>query len=234
MRLKNGAISITIICLILGSIIGIQFRSVKINNQISDVERKSLDELRAELIEQKDINEGLQKRCNELENEVISYENADLQSSTVEENLQNEVKRLRIIAGLSDVKGQGVVITLSDNDQAIVSGNNILDLVNELKASDAEAISINNERVIATTEIREAGNYIMVNGIRQDRPFVIKAIGDSEKLEHTLKMIGGIVERLQEYYFIDVNLEKKNEIEIPKVKDDGTIIRIDMLTPIDS
>lgn len=63
-------------------------------------------------------------------------------------------------------------------------------------------------------------------------PFVIKAISNSDRLEHSLKMIGGVVERLEEDDFIKVEVKKSDEVIIPRVRDDGTTIKYDLLMPI--
>ena len=59
--------------------------------------------------------------------------------------------------------------------------------------------TVKDERIIATTEIRRAGRYIMVNGQQTLAPYVIKAIADPEKLEHSLKIMGGVFEKLEAY-----------------------------------
>jgi len=74
--------------------------------------------------------------------------------------------------------------------------DDLLKLVNELNAAGAEAIAINDERIIATTEIRNAGNYIVINTNRYSAPFEIKAIGNPDTLEAALKLLGGVADDL--------------------------------------
>ncbi len=72
----------------------------------------------------------------------------------------------------------------------LIHDEDLLKLVNELKAAGAEAITVNEQRVVASTEIRCAGPTISVNNNRISPPYVIQAIGDPAGLESALKMRG--------------------------------------------
>ncbi len=128
--------------------------------------------------------------------------------------------------------GKGVIVTIDNNEFAKVTESDIFDVVNELRAAGAQAISVNEERIVAMSEIRETGRYILINGVQMEAPFVIKAISDPGNLERSLNMIDGVVDRLKEWQ-LKVTVKKMDEIIIPKVRDDGSVIKIDMLTPVE-
>ena len=77
-------------------------------------------------------------------------------------------------AALTNVKGPGVSVLIEDSLKPVQSGENpnlyvihdedILRIVNELRAGRAEAIAINDQRLIGTSEIRCSGPTIAVNG----------------------------------------------------------------------
>jgi uncharacterized protein YlxW (UPF0749 family) len=230
--MKYGrSIAITAICVLLGMIMAWQYKSIDYNEREKSLERKSLEELKDELIREQRNNENLSIRNAELEKENKDYENSKGDVTKETQILKNELERTRIIAGVVDVKGKGVVITL-DNDLADVTESNLLNVVNELRASDAQAISINDERIVGSSEIREAGRtYIMINGKQMRPPFVIKAIANPDKLERALKLLGGVLDSLQELQ-IKVDIRKDDNIIIKKVRDDGSVIKSDLLTPI--
>ena len=93
-------------------------------------------------------------------------------------------------------EGQGVTITIDDSKTKSKAGENpnlylihdddLLKVINELKAAGAEAISINEQRLIATSEIRCAGPTLSVNNIRSAPPYEIKAIGEDVLLKSTI------------------------------------------------
>ncbi len=225
-------IALAFVCMILGCTLTVQFRSIAYNTKMASLENQSLSELRKILLDEKKKNDELKKRYDELEKENAVYANASSNVDVTIGKLNEEIQRLKIMAGVTAVKGKGIIITLNNNGPVRVTEGQILDVINELRASDAQAISVNEERILAMTEVRSTLNYMMVNGRQTLPPFVIKAISNSDRLEHSLKMIGGVVERLEEEDFIKVEVKKSDEVIIPRVRDDGTTIKYDLLTPI--
>jgi len=89
-----------------------------------------------------------------------------------------------------------------------------LDLLNELNSAGAEAISINDQRMVNNTEVRFAGTQINVNTIPLNSPFSIKAIGNSSTLEGAINQRFGIVSTIRDLgYYIEV--KEIDNLEIP-------------------
>ena len=119
-------------------------------------------------------------------------------NKTEVQDLQSELSDLQARAGLTAVEGPGITVTLDDNTVGLASSpqndaNNyiihyqyILRIVNDLKSGGAEAISVNDQRLTTTSEIRCVGNTILVNTTRLAPPFEIRAIGDVLSLEDAI------------------------------------------------
>jgi uncharacterized protein YlxW (UPF0749 family) len=227
----NRNTSLTLVCIILGIVLAWQFKSINNNQKTASLNNLRLEQLQDKLILEKQNNDLLIIRNDELKTENIKYENAKGDVNKETKILQDELNRVRTIAGLSDVKGKGLKITINLGENSFIEDLDILRLINELRASDAQAISINDERVIAMSEIRSAGNYVMVNQKQLLPPFEIKAIADPDKLDHALTMMDGIVDVLKGYQ-LDVKIEKSDNLTIPKVRDDGSVIKTDLLNPV--
>jgi uncharacterized protein YlxW (UPF0749 family) len=139
-------------------------------------------------------------------------------------DLQGEMQIAKMVAGLVAVEGPGVVITLDDNPRNLQAGENpnrsiihdsdIVMVVNELRASGAEAIAINGQRITAMSEIRCAGTLILVNWNQIAPPFVIEAIGDPNLLESGMLIKGGYLEYLK-YVGYQTLVQKVDHLEIP-------------------
>jgi len=226
-------IALTTVCILLGIMLSLQFKSVNYNEALASYENKRLDELKTELIKLQEQKSTLQERLKELEEENKVYEKVKAGDSAAAQQIQDNLNKARIFAGLTDVKGKGIIITLDNNGYFFVTDSDILNVVNELRAAGAQAISVNEERIVAMTEIREAGQYIMINGKQFSAPFEIKAIADPDSLERSLAMIGGVIESLKEDQ-LKVSMKKSNEIVIKKFVNDGTTIKTDLLTPIEN
>ena len=143
------------------------------------------------------------------------------------QDLQQELIRAKINAGLTSVIGKGIVITLDDNKEGLNAAPNddpnkyiihyehILNLVNELKIGGAEAISVNGQRLITTSEIRCVGNLILINMSRIAPPFVISAIGSPKLMLESVSM--GQLELLKSAQY-PITVEEKEELIIPAYK----------------
>ena len=134
--------------------------------------------------------------------------------------------KYRTLAGYVDLEGPGIILEINDppadlqfgDEYSIVSDlDAILQIVSVLNAADAEAISINDQRYTAFTEIVKAGNHIEINGVSTSSPIIIKAIGDPSILESALAIKGGIVWQLRNYDYI-VHLTQDQNVQIPKYR----------------
>jgi len=224
-------IALTAVCLVLGIMMAWQFRSVKLNQVLAQYEKKNINEIIDELLLVKKNNEDMKERLQELQREVDAFKDGETSIRDKLDALQKEILIARIKAGLETVKGPGLIITIEPGTVKNVEDRHIEEILNELKASDVQAISVNDERIVAMSEIRNAGDYIMINGNQLVPPYTIKAIGQADNMERSLKLLGGVLEKFELYGF-NVTLKKEEVIVIPAVRDDGTVIRIDKLTPV--
>ena len=203
------SIVLGIMCFALTAGICIQIKTVK-NSNSTVSQSYTENNLRAEVLKYKE----------RYDNKIKDIEKIDKELS----DAQEQIKVGNKILGLSEVKGPGVTITVKDSDveatnlvdssKYLVHDKDILDIVNELKNAGAEAISINNERIVPTTFIICGGNVININEEKIGSPFVIKAIGLPETLAN-LSRPDGTLARLKERK-IKVELQKNNDITIPK------------------
>lgn len=111
---------------------------------------------------------------------------------------QRAVRRLKGVAGLSRVTGEGVTVTLSDaprdvretSDQNIntlvVHQQDIQAVVNAMWAAGAKAVTIQGQRIVSTTGVQCAGSTVQVNGLYFPQPYKITAIGDVDALEQRI------------------------------------------------
>lgn len=179
--------------------------------------------------------EKLESQRNELMQEITAlreqirqYEESSAREKTVLEGMLKELNRVKLWAGLLPVNGPGVIITLDDSKRKIKAGENpenyiihdydLREVVNELWASGAEAIAINDQRITINSEIRCVGTTILINGVRLSPPYQIKAIGNPDSLLNAINMPGGIISALSyisKEYGIILKVEKSDSIDLP-------------------
>lgn len=228
MNKKWIALILGVMCLILTLLISVQYRIVKNANKIAGTEFNS--ELKTEVLKWKERYEEVYSVLEDAEKVLeIKREEATNNSGT-SSKLQKELKTLNSLIGSVDVKGKGIVITVADNSNVtsdtvgvfdnisnyLIHDRDLLTIVNELKNAGAEAISINDERIINTTAITCDGNVVLINDNKISSPFVIKAIGSQEAILGGILRPGGfLMEELDRYGLIN-NIEKQDDITIYK------------------
>lgn len=209
------------IFILFGLLTTLQFRSILHNNKdktsIEYEIEKYMKELDAEIAAGKKLREEIDFNRKKKESILKTSSNDNNDGQLVD--LWDTAK---LYAGLTDVKGDGVVLTLNDAKEknpievnwGLFHSSEIDEVLNELKKGGAQAISINNERVISTTEIVCAGPTIRVNRNRYAVPFEIKAIGDPKRLYDTFNE-SAILASLK---WLDRRVEIKvvKNIEIPR------------------
>lgn len=219
MKNNNGAlISIAAVCLILGIMMAIQFKSTQeVNPDMFPGRVTELTEKLDKAIEERDV---LADEVLELREKLKNVREFDIAMA----DLQDELQKASLAAGMLEIEGPGIVIKLDDSPRALKAGDNpneaivhdwdLLLVVNDLKASGAEAISVNGERIISMSEIRCAGTLILINWVKVAPPFEIKAIGDPDMLESGMTMTGGHLMALKNLDYI-VAVQKNENINIP-------------------
>lgn len=213
--IKKGQISIASVCMMVGFLLALQFR-------MTEDFRESLPYQRVEELSDRLL--STEKERDALLEEV----------ATLNTRLGGETESvLKQRAGLTAMKGEGVIVKMDDSKQTTRAGENqnlyiihdddILRVINELRAAGAEAISVNGQRLIGASEVRCAGPTVSVNNVRSSAPFEIRAIGNKKNLENALIMRGGVAETLK-VWGIQLEITPSDSVYVPPYRG---IIRFD-------
>ncbi len=225
--MKKGKITMTItlgiICFVLVYVMFMQFKVVEETN-ITEIENMREAELTEKLADWKTKCSELEEQIKDKQDKITEYKDAMASSQEASEILKQELENARMLLGVTDVTGDGIVIKLDDNEETQINAAFLLELVNELKLAGAEAISINDQRVVTMTDIVDISNgYILVNSKRVASPYKVKVIGEQTYLESALNLKNaGFVDKYTKIGY-DIKVEKKNDIDIPKFNGDMTI-----------
>lgn len=206
------AIVMFIVCITLVSVMLMQFKTVE-ETDITEIENMRETELRTAISEWKTKYEEVETKLQDTNKKINEYSDKIKNNEKVSELISDELDESNMAVGKTDVYGEGVIVTLNDDEKDIVAWD-LIDLVNELKYAGAEAISINDQRVVSTTSLTCEGNIININGEKISSPFVIKAIGSSIYMNSALTRAGGTIEYLNRY--IQASVKTSNNITIGK------------------
>lgn len=219
--MKKGKIIMTvtigIACFLLVMIIFMQFKMVH-ETDITSIDTMRESELRKELASWKSKYEDVEQKYTEVSEKLKSYKEESNNDIETKKKLEDELSELNLILGKTNVVGPGITITIKDGngDTAKVTAEELLIIVNNLKDAGAEAISVNEKRIVDQSYIVDVStNFIKANGQRIVPPYVIKAIGNSAYLESALLGNGGYAEELKALGK-EVTITSDNKINIPK------------------
>ncbi|PWM77734.1 MAG: hypothetical protein DBY32_07770 [Phascolarctobacterium sp.] len=210
---KHAKIMLMLVFAVLGFMLATQIKTTE--------RQKTINVQRAE-----ELTERL--RVVEQQRDDLAHEVERLQAASgTDEALETEVERLKEFAGEVPLEGKGIQLILDDSKVTAQVGENpnlyiihdddLLRVINELRAAGAEAISINGERLVATSEIRCAGPTLSVNNNRSAPPYVILAIGNPSNLASALKLRGGVLDTFK-FWGIQADLTLPEVVKVPAYK----------------
>ncbi|HHT64179.1 MAG: DUF881 domain-containing protein [Bacillota bacterium] len=227
---------ITIACLITGLLLTSALRA---QTALDDEGKTNKNQTLIDIInnleaETKVLEETIDSLRSQIEN-IQNKETPGQQGYVV--SLQDQIQQLKLRSGQTNVSGPGIVIVLDDNvsgaetarinnpdlynpEDFIVHDKSLLYLISAIRGK-AEALAINDQRLVASSDIRCVGTVIMVNSSRLAPPYEIKAIGNPDLLEEA-------VLNSEEYYFLKskdmpVTITKVEDISLPAYKGSTTI-----------
>lgn len=225
-RVNKLHVYLTLVFLCSGYLIAFAYNYTQENEEQgikSYLQWEKEDQLRERILEVSEENRQREQQLRELQIRVSEIEE---EMSVMQSELhasKKELETYRLVAGIIEAQGHGVIVTLEDSEYAndaqnpsdfIIHEQDVRRVVNELFAAGAEGISINDQRIIHSTAIRCVGPTIIVNNVKSTAPFQIKAIGEHDILYKSLLLPGGVVDTLQ-IFGISIKTEKSDELVLP-------------------
>lgn len=227
---KAWVLPVTIVCFALGALIAFMLNATTgAASAPGNMRPEQLALLySASLTEKEELQTALMELRTEHEKMRDEMLKAVTGSAAMRDSFQDEINSLRIRVGSTPVVGPGIVITIDDtnvlktnpidvNANALLTHDvDLLMLVNELRIAGAEAIAINDQRIVGSSAIRCVGPVIQVNKSPVAAPFVIRAIGKQDDLAGAMNMPGGLLDTLRPLG-IKVTVEKRAKLTVPAV-----------------
>ncbi|MBN9502495.1 MAG: DUF881 domain-containing protein [Armatimonadetes bacterium] len=174
-----------------------------------------------------DMQEAIEKTQAEvakLRADNTKLQNAMASQTSSTKALNDSLQEAKIIAGLTDLQGPGVVVELKDSKKPasgifpadlIIHDIDVLKVVNELWNAGAEAVSVNNHRVVGGTSFRCVGSVILVDDVKIASPIVIRAIGNADTLKGAMELPEGVLSDLKDIDPAMASVDKVKSQRLP-------------------
>jgi uncharacterized protein YlxW (UPF0749 family) len=186
---------VAVLLFTLGLALAIQVRSTNDESQLRGARQEDLVRILDELDSR---SQRLQDEKGELEDQRTELENSSDQAEEARKQTRKKADQLAVLAGSVAAQGPGITLTITDPG-GHVRADMLLDTLQELRAAGAEAIQINNVRVVTDTffsdEVKSGG--VKIDGRRVTQPYRFKVIGNPQDLEPALNIPGGVVQSFE-------------------------------------
>jgi uncharacterized protein YlxW (UPF0749 family) len=208
----------------LGFLVAVQLGAEGPRVRYSSSERPPLLETAREL---DTTQAGLQARILELRDQIAGAEAASAGTDQAVMQLNEALTQARLAAGLVEIEGPGIIVRIDDSGQPVppgaaaadylVTASDLRELAVQLWQAGAQAISVNGERIVATTAFTDIGSSILVNSAYLQPPYDFSVIGPPE-LYDRLTASAGFVDlvrsRVQDYG-LDLGFLPSDQVVVP-------------------
>jgi uncharacterized protein YlxW (UPF0749 family) len=186
-RIRAGAL-IGVLTALLGFAIAVQ---VHANSQSDSLAGLREDDLIGILDNQNARADRLRQQISELQRSLRSLQNSGNASAAARQQAEQEAQALGVLLGTLPASGPGVIVQIADPHHKL-HGEDVLDVVEELRGAGAEAISFGGVRVSTETSFGDVGGTVAVDGAPLQPPYTVLAIGEPKTLDTALNIPGGV------------------------------------------
>jgi len=192
-RVTRAQLTVAVLLCALGLGLAIQVRSTSDNSPLRGARQEDLVRILTELDNR---SQRLQDEKRGLESQRTELESSSDQAAEALRQTRQKARQLGVLAGTQAAQGPGITLTVTDPHGG-VEADTLLDTLQELRAAGAEAISINDVRVVAGTYFTQGADGVLIDGHRVAQPYRFEVIGNPQDLEPALNIPGGVVQTLR-------------------------------------
>ncbi|MFE9429290.1 DUF881 domain-containing protein [Kitasatospora sp. NPDC006697] len=209
-RASRGQLVVALLLFALGLGLAIQVRSTNDHSALRGARQEDLVRILDELDSRQ---QRLQQEKSQLDQSLTQLQSSSNQAKAAEEQTRQKAMELGVLAGTVKATGPGIVLTV-DDPQGQVKADMLLDTLQELRAAGAEAIQINDVRVVANTYFTDvASGGVQIDGKAVAQPYRFTVIGNPQDLTPALNIPGGIVRTLEKQQ-VATNISEQQKVTV--------------------
>jgi uncharacterized protein YlxW (UPF0749 family) len=156
-------------------------------------------------------NRELRSGLADIREQLRQYEISGPQGESALQVSREDLRRIIAFGGLAAVDGQGIVMDVDGDLDAIA----LNDLVNELRNAGAEAIAVDGVRVTARSVAIEGPRAIELDGVEVGGKFTLRAIGSPDGLLGAMERPGGIISQLELFIKATIQIRQAESVQLP-------------------
>jgi uncharacterized protein YlxW (UPF0749 family) len=174
--------------LLLGFAIAVQVHANSSSDSLAGLRE---DDLIGILDNQNARADRLRQQITDLQDNLRQLKDSGNRSAAARAQAAEQADALGVLLGTKPATGPGVTVTVTDPDRKL-TGEDLSDVVQELRGAGAEAIQFGSVRVTTSTWFEGSNGSVAVDGARLVAPYRVTAIGDPKTLDTALNIPGGV------------------------------------------
>ena len=207
----GAQLSLVVVAMLIG-VLGVgQLNSQARPSEITSLSAQELSTLIETLIAR---NRELRTGLADIREQLREYEVSGPQGQSALQVSREDLRRITAFGGLAPVNGQGIVMTVDGDLDAIA----LNDLINELRNAGAEAIAVDAVRITARSVAIEGPRSLQVDGVDVGRSFTVWAIGSPDGLLSAMQRAGGIISQLKLFISATIVIRQAEAVQLPASK----------------
>ena len=208
MKRPLAQVSLFGVAVLIGVLLVGQLRSQARPTEISTLSAQELSQLVDTL---SDRNRQLRSELSDLQQTLREYNAAGTEGQSALDVSREDLRRITAFGGLAPVEGQGIVLQVTGDLDAIA----LNDLLNELRNAGAEALAVDAIRITHRSVAVQGPVSLLIDGKQVGTSFTLSAIGSPDGLLSTMERPGGIIAQLQQFIDASIIATQSTEITLP-------------------
>ena len=208
MNARIAQVSLFAVAMLIGLLLVGQLRSQARPTEITSLPAQELSELIDTLSGR---NRELRTALADLRETLREYRVAGSQGQSALEVSREDLRRITAFAGLAAVEGQGLVLEVDGELDAIA----LNDLINELRNAGAEAIAVDEVRITHRSVAVQGARSLVVDGFEIGQRFTLSAIGSPQGLLSALERPGGVIAQLEQFISATITARQVESMQLP-------------------
>lgn len=201
-----------IACALLGFALVAQLQASENLGERLEIEREEdLAQILADLSSQSD---GLQREITDLRLTLLAFQSSAERDDVALKTLRERLNQLRVLSGTARVRGMGVRFVVADPNRQVTQ-TEMVDTIQELRDAGAEAIAVDDVRLVASSAFITRNGRLLVDGQPMKPPYVISAVGPAETISKALAIPGGAIDALEALPQVEASVQTLRRLTIP-------------------
>jgi uncharacterized protein YlxW (UPF0749 family) len=186
---RAASVLIGVLLAALGFAIAVQIRSVSSSDALSGARPDELARILADL---NDRQSRLQGQIGQLQGELRKLDTSGSNDTAARDAAKRKADALGVLTGTLPATGPGIVLAITD-PKGQLSAEDLLDVVEELRGSGAEAMQFGPVRVGTSSAFVDTDDGVQLDGVGLRAPYRVLAIGPPSTMATALRIPDGVV-----------------------------------------